>query len=191
MTRIYADYTRIKWIKIMPIITKSGQLNPRKGFTLVELLVYISLVSMMLLAVASFAKIILQARVRNQVISEVEQQGVQVIQIISQTIRNAENITAPASGGGTGGLTLNVISVSQNPTVFSLDSDIIKIKEGSTSQINLTNSKVIASDLIFQNLSRTDTPGIIKYSFVLDYDNQSDKPEYNYLKTFYSSASLR
>jgi Tfp pilus assembly protein FimT len=165
--------------------------NNHKGFSIVELVVYVSLASIMLLAIASFSKIILEARTRNRVISEVEQQGTQVAQTISQSIRNSEGIISPTAGGSSDNLNLNVVNTSQDPTVFSLDSGVINIQEGSGNQVNLTNGHVVVQDLVFQNLSRPNTPGVVKFSFILEYNNQSNKPEYNYSKTFYSSASLR
>lgn len=171
--------------------TEDRQKSNVKGFTLVELVVYISLTSMILLAIASFSKIILESRIRSWVISEVEQQGIQVVQIISQTIRNAEDITSPVSGNTAANLTLDVVDIADDPTVFSLNSNVIEIKEGSDPLISLTNDNVVVRDVVFQNLSRTNTPGIVKFSFVLEYNNQSNRPEYNYSKTFYSSAGLR
>jgi len=165
--------------------------NNYNGFTLVELVVYISLVSIMLLGIASFTKIILQTRARNQIIIEVEQQGIQIAQILTHTICNAENITLPVIGSTDSSLTLDVVSTGDDPTIFSLDGNIINIKEGAGNQINLNNSRTEVQDLILQNLSRSDTPGIVKFSFILNYNNQSGRPEYNYSKTFYGSTSLR
>jgi len=162
-----------------------------KGFTLIELVIYISLVSIMLLGIASFTKIILQTRTRNQVIAEVEQQGIQIAQILTQTIRNAENIIQPTPSNTNNNLILDVFDASKDPTIFSLNSNIINIKEGAGSQINLNNSRVEVQDLTFQNFSRLDTSGIIKFSFSLNYNNQSGRPEYNYSKVFYGSISLR
>lgn len=165
--------------------------NNYKGFSLIELVVYIGLVSIMLLGIASFAKTILQTRAKNQVILEVEQQGIQVMQILSQTIRNAESIVFPSSGSNANTLTLNLANPSANPTTFSFSNGFINIQEGGALPINLINSRVEVQNLIFENLSRLDTSGIIKFSFVLNYNNQSGRPEYNYSKTFYGSASLR
>jgi len=166
-------------------------METNKGFTLIELIIYIGLVSIMLLGIASFAKIILQNRARNQVITEVEQQGVQIAQILTYTIRNAKNIIQPTPSNTNNNLILDVFDASKDPTTFSLDGNIINIKEGAGSQINLNNSRVEVQDLTFQNLSRSDTPGIIKFSFALNYNNQSGRSEYNYSKTFYGSISLR
>ncbi len=162
-----------------------------KGFALIELIIYIGLVSIMFLGIVSFTKMILQTRARNQVIIEVEQQGIQIVQILTYIIRNAENIIQPTLSNSGNNLILDVLDVSKDTTIFSLDGNIINMKEGAGSQINLNNSRVKVQDLIFHNLSRLNTSGIIKFSLVLNYNNQSGRSEYNYSKTFYGSISLR
>src|SRR3989344_9374981 len=84
----------------------------KKGFTLIELLLYIGLSAGMLLAISIFLSVILQSRVDNQVVSEVEQQGWQVMNNITQTIRNFDIINSPAIGGSGAQLSLNVSNVS-------------------------------------------------------------------------------
>ena len=166
-------------------------MKKNKGFTLIELIIYISLSSMMLLSITLFAKMILQVRTKNQVMMEVEQQGIQITQILTHAIRNAENIIQPTPPNINSNLILDMLNVSEDPTVFSLDNNVINIQEGVSGQINLSNSRIEVQDLTFQNFSRANTPGIISFSFTLNYNNQSSKPEYNYSKIFYGSISLR
>lgn len=175
----------------MKLPTTHYPLLANKGFTLIEILLYMSLISIMLFVVSDFYFLTIKSRVKNQTISEVEQQGAQVIQIITQTARNAENITSPGNGGSAAFLTLDVIDISKDSTIFDLSGGAIRIKEGTGSPIVLTNSRVIASGLSFQNLSYAGTPGIIRVSFILSHANPENKNEYNYSKTFYASASLR
>ncbi len=165
--------------------------NYPKGFTLIELLLYVSLTAIVLLVISDFLFIIIKARAKNQTIAEVEQQAAQVVQIITQTARNAENITSPSIGASAASLTLDVVDASKDQTIFDLSGGAIRIKEGAVSPVILTNSRVIASDLNFQNLSHSGTPGIIRVSFVLSYAGGSALQEYAYSKTFYTSASLR
>ncbi|MBI5222371.1 MAG: prepilin-type N-terminal cleavage/methylation domain-containing protein [Candidatus Magasanikbacteria bacterium] len=163
----------------------------KKGFTLVELLLYASITSVMLLVISVFLSTLLESRVKNQTIAEVEQQGTQVMQLITQTARNAEAITSPATGASASSLTLDVVTVASDPTIFDLSGGVIRIKEGAGTATALTNSRVTASALTFQNLSRTSTPGTIRIMFTLTYVNSSGRNEYTYAKTFYGSASLR
>lgn len=165
--------------------------HTKNGFTLIELLLYVSIVGAMILTVAAILPLFMQSRVKNQTISEVEQQGTVVMQIITQTVRNAENITGPSTGTTASSVTLDVVTAGLDPTIFDLSGGAIRITEGAGSPVSLTNSRITASDLTFQNLSRTSTPGIIRVQFTLTGVNPEGRQEYNYSRTFYGSASLR
>ena len=167
------------------------QIHIRKGYTLIELLLYVGISAGVLLVSTFFLQAMLESRIKNQTIDEVEQQGLQVIQLITQTIRNAENITSPIIGSSSSSLTLDVSDVVDDPTIFDMSSGTIRITEGSGSAISLTNSRVTASSLLFQNLSRLETPGVIRVSFILTHVNVLGRQEYDFSKTFYASASLR
>lgn len=163
----------------------------RRGFTLIELLLYVSITGLLLLSVTIFFSLLFQVRIKNQVIAEVEQQGMQVMQIMTQTIRNAENITAPTQGGSDASLSIDVLTSSSDPTVFALSGGVLQITEGTATPISLTNSRVTVSDLTFQNLSRTSTPGTVRITLTITAVNPSGRNEYNFTKTFVGSATLR
>jgi Tfp pilus assembly protein PilW len=163
----------------------------KKGFTLIELLLYVGLSSVLLISIFSFMAVLLESRIKNQTIAEVEQQGLQVMQLITQTIRNADNINSPTQGNVATSVSLNTITAGLNPTTFDISGNTIFITEGGGSAVALTNSRVSVGSLTFTNLSRVSTPGIIEIQFTISYVNNSGKNEYNYLKTFTGSASLR
>lgn len=165
--------------------------NTPNGFTLIELLLYVGIASSILLVSSIFLQTLLESRVKNQAIAEVEQQGLQVMQIMTQTIRNAENITLPTIGTNAQSLTLDVANVADDPTVFDVSNQAIRLIEGGGSPIVLTNSRVIASSVNFENLSRLDTPGAVRISFILSHVNPEGRQEYDFSKTFYAGASLR
>ena len=161
------------------------------GFTLIELLLSLSITSFILIMTTVFLSTLLESRVKNQTITQVEQQGLYVMQMITQTVRNATTINTPATGITTGTLSVNTITPALNPTTFDLSGDVIRIKEGGGNAIDLTNSRVTASDLTFQNLSRAGTPGTVRISFILTYKNNTGRNEYTFSKTFISSGTLR
>lgn len=162
-----------------------------RGFTLIELLLYISIVGGLLTTVSLFFATVMDARVKNQSIIEVNQQGVATMDYITSTIRNATGITAPSAGASAASLTLTVSTGSLSPTVFDLNGAALQAKEGAGNAIPLTNSKVQISNLSFTNVSRTNTPGIVRVSFTISRINPNGKNEYDYQKTFTSSAALR
>lgn len=165
--------------------------NLEQGFTLLELLLYTSLMGIIILAVSLVFQITLASRVKNQTIAEVEQQGVQAVQQISQTIRNANSITSPAQNVSDTQLTVVVPTSSKSPTVFSLSGGAIQMKEGAAAAVPLTNSKVTVTGLTFVNMSRATTLGSVSFQFVVTYINTSGRNEYDFTKTFYGSATIR
>lgn len=162
----------------------------QRGFTLVELILYVALTSLILFSVSTFLSSTMESRVKNQTIAEINQQGIQVMQIITQAIRNADSIISPGIGTQAGSLTLGTYTPSLNPTLFDVASDAIRIEEGTGATL-LTNNRVIASGFTVKNLSRAITPGTIQIQFTLSYLNTVGRNEFNYSKTFTGSATLR
>jgi type II secretory pathway pseudopilin PulG len=162
-----------------------------RAFTLMEVLLYISLVSIMLTVLVSFIGAITSSRQRSQVIADVNEQGVQVMQQITQTIRNSTLINNPPLGTPGSTVSVNVPTASLSPTIFSLSSGVIEIKEGSATAIPLTSNRVVVSNLIFTNLSRSGTKGVIKIQFTLTHTNPNNRKEFSYSETFYGAASLK
>lgn len=163
----------------------------KKGFTLVEILLYTSIAAVVLTSASVFLFVVLQTRVKHQVISEVEQQGVQVMQLITQTARNATVLTAPAPGASAPTLTLQVLNGSLSPTLFDLSAGAIRITEGASPAAILTNARVVATDLRFSNFSHPGTPGSFRVEFTLAAASNSTRSEYTYVQTFTTAASLR
>ncbi|HSX07439.1 MAG TPA: type II secretion system protein [Candidatus Saccharimonadales bacterium] len=162
----------------------------QRGYTLLELLLYMAIISILLAATTAFLGVTVDARVKNQTVAEVNDQGVAVMDYIMQTIRNASSITAPAAAASSTSLTLVVPTGSLSPTVFSLSGTTLQVKEGAAAAVSLTNSKVQVTSLTFTNLTRSGTSGAVQVSFVMSRTNPNAHNEYDYQKTFISSAEI-
>lgn len=172
------------------------KLNPQtpktnKGFTLVELLLYMTLSATIILVVSVGLSALWQARIKNQAVSEVEQQGLFIMRQITQTVKNSSLIISPTQGTSDQTLTLETNSSSTNPTVYYLDSTNLKMTEAGGQALPLNGENIRVSNLEFLNLSRTGTPGIIRVSFTLTYSSTSPNYEYQYQANFYDSAAIR
>jgi len=165
--------------------------NMKKGFTLIEMLLYLAILSVVVLALSSFLLLSYTSRVKGGVIAEVEQQGSQTMSIIAQNIRNAQSITAPIAGISSNSLTLTEFTGAVSPSIFDQSGNTLRITEGAAIPINITSNRVIVSSLNFQNLSRPNTPGIVQIKFTLTHVNPDNRGEYIYSKSFTSTASLR
>lgn len=159
----------------------------RLAFTAIELLLYIGLSSFILLVISGFFVLSMQAKVKTKSILEVEQQGQQVMQLMTQTIRNAVDITSPTQGNSAASLSLTMPS---GNSTFDLLSGTIRVNEGDGAT-NITSPLVTASGLTFYNYSKTDTPGTIRITLILSYNSLSGRNEYDFSKTFTASATLR
>ena len=161
------------------------------GFTLIELLLYVGLVGGILLGVSIFLSIILSSQVKNQAIGEVEQQGKQMIFLIKDAVENGTIINAPIVGASSPSLSIGSDDPLKDPIVFDLSGDKIRITEGSGTPIDLNSGRTGAANLLFENFARADTPDLIRFSFDLEYINDSSRQEFNYSKTFYGSVGIK
>ncbi|MFA4942424.1 MAG: prepilin-type N-terminal cleavage/methylation domain-containing protein [Patescibacteria group bacterium] len=163
----------------------------KSGFTLIELALYLALAAIVLSGSAAMISLVFDARIKDMVVNEVEQQGDLVLQNITQSIRNATVVNYPTPGTSTSTLSIDTLVGVNNPTIFSLSGGTIFIKEGAASAIALTNSRVLVSGLNFQNLAQTGANDSLRVSFVMTYNSSSANPVYQYSRTFYGSGSLR
>lgn len=167
------------------------QKQKNKGFTLIELLLYTGITALMLLTISLFLALLMNSRIKSRTVAEVELQGSQIMQLINQTIRNATAINSPSQGTSAAQISISATDASKNPTIFSINGDSIYIQEGANPAILLTSGDITISNLSFYNMSKINTPGIIRTQFTLSYSNASNRNEYSHSKTFYGSASLK
>ena len=110
---------------------------------------------------------------------------------ILRSIRHSEKVISPVVGGQSSALSLDMLEVLDDPTLYGLTGTSLTVKEGSASTVILTNPRVIISNLVFNNYSALPEHDSVRVSFTITYYNESGKQEYDYSKTFYGTASTR
>ena len=166
-------------------------MNKNKGFTLIEVLLYLLIVATFAGAVSTLLVMGFQARVKNKIMAEVDEQGIQIMSIMLASARLARTISFPPAGGSGPVLRLSEPDPAFDPSVFDLSGGVITLAEGATPPLPLNNNLVTAAGLYVSNLSPVGTPGSVKIQFTLAYKNPEGRPGYNYSKTFFSGATLR
>jgi type II secretory pathway pseudopilin PulG len=161
------------------------------GFTLVELLLYLGMATILLVGFTLLVPVLLEARLKNEIALEVDEQALQVMTLITQEIRNAESVVSPGVGLSGGSLTLDVVNAAEDPMVFSLNSGALGVTRGGGSFEALTNDKVVVTNLNFKNMSLVDTAGSVRVEFDLEYANNSNRAEFEYGKTYYGAGTLK
>ncbi len=113
----------------------------RKGFTLIELIIYIVLVA----AILSALLFIVDAALRTRSIAVAEGRLLDNERLVERTLLDrlnaSSNVISPASGSGT---TLQIASPtsSENPVLFQITNGALTMKLGSSSAITLTSSNI-------------------------------------------------
>jgi Tfp pilus assembly protein PilW len=162
--------------------------NKLKGFTLTEALLYIAIVSIVLTSIVSFYAVVMSTDDRNQTVSALDQNGLQITEFISTSIRNASSVTNPTASQTAS--IINFLNSTNVQTTIDLSEGVIRVDEGGTIY-NLSSNNVTASDLSFKNLTPEDTKTTIKFQFKLTYINPDNRQSLSYSQIFYGSATLR
>ncbi|EKD43859.1 MAG: hypothetical protein ACD_72C00096G0004 [uncultured bacterium] len=159
---------------------------PKKnsGFTLIELLLYITLAAIILLAVNLFIASILQSRIKNETIINIENQGQSIIQLITQNIHNTKQVNLPNQ------TTLQITDANNQPIVFSLADGVINLIQNNI-VYPLISSRTMVTNLKFTNLSTNPSTPSIKIEFTLQSINPNERNENEYIQNFYATATTR
>lgn len=161
-----------------------------KGFTLIELIIYIGIVTAILLVIFNFAWEVIYGNIKSQAIREVQQNARFSMEIIARTIKEAKAINSPNLGSSANSLSLEMTDSNLNPTVFDVSDNKLRIAQGANNPYELTNDRVIVSNLLFANLSYENTPGTIKIEISINHVNPTGRSEYQASFGLKSTISL-
>lgn len=124
-----------------------------QGFTLLELLIYVGILSLVGLVGTSLFLSVSRSYFRNISQTEVTQNLRLASQIIQQAIRSATKVNSASSST----LELAMADSSKNPTRFTLSGDTLYRQEGGGSVVALTSNKVTVPSLNFISVTTQQT----------------------------------
>lgn len=159
-----------------------------EGFTLIELILYVSIITIVMSALIPFAWNIIGGSVKSTVEQDVSSQARYVSERIKYEIRNASDITS-----------VNPTSISltnfapDTTTVISLVGSKMQINKNGTGAVDLNSDDTAISGLTFVDYSSADLKSKnIKFTFTLDDSYTGSRQEYNAPPiTIESSAEVR
>lgn len=164
----------------------------QKGFTLLELVIYITLVVGILVTATTFAWNIVNSRTKAFAVQEVQQNGRYIMDKITQTVRGAQDITTP--GTGTSGTTLEVVvrDVAKDPIIFVLSGGELSMSAAGGTTYNLHSGAITVSVLQFTNVSSTDDASRnVQVQLTLEHKNPENRSEREFSETFITTIELR
>ncbi len=165
-----------------------------KGFTLTEMLVYISVSSIIILTIASFVLWVNRSSTKIKVLKEVLNNSKSAMETMSYEIKHAKSIYSSTSVFSThpGQLSLETPNYAQkDEDVSYIDFFVCEqklcLKKENQDLIVLTSDKVQVKNLEFNQVATSS----VQINLKIDYLAPSDKPEYQASINTTSTVSIR
>ncbi len=166
----------------------------QRGFTLIETILYILIIGMILSTLGLFLNHLLQARAKTLASSDLITAARTIQDVLGHAARAAEGINTSTStfGSDPGILSLNMVEVGVDPTVFSLTGadGQLQVSEAGGGNILLTTDEVAITNLVFTNLTGDDDTGIIQVQFTLEAVNTSGSAYFDYEQSFETTLRI-
>ena len=162
-----------------------------RGFTLIEILLYLSLFVVVVLGSVAFIHTMFETNVKTKVILEADNEAEHALAIIAQYVRNGVVIFSPNKNQTGDILIMQSLDESQSPILFGIIDDSIVMSTGGLSTTTLTSANIKVSNLKFTNAGSVNGKDSIKISFKVNTQGENKRQEYTYEKTYEATASLR
>jgi type II secretory pathway pseudopilin PulG len=168
----------------------------KKGFTLVEVLLYVSLVAIFLTGMVYFAWDSILGNIKAGVHQEVQENIRFATSRLQTEIRNAPNINLAISGFGInlannpGSVLALAGSGPYYPLTLRVEGGVLEIKRGAGAWTPLTGSSVEVTSLTFTDLTDSNSENV-RFTITIEHRNPSGKEEWSKSTTFETSVNLR
>ena len=163
-----------------------------KGYTLPEMLVYISLVTLLLLVIIETALSLGEAHKRSRAYLDINSSAISAFSRFSRDIRKSTSVdtinsTLDASSGKLA-LLMKKSDGTNDATTFYLSSGTVKVEENGVYQGDITPSGMEVSNLTFRKFSLSTTTAI-RIEMTLAPDASSSVPALNFYDTYVMRGS--
>ncbi len=144
----------------------------KKGYTLVELLVFVAISAVVAVSFISILVVIIRIQGQQSSAGEVDQQSGLLLQQLQYYVANSSLIDIAANTPTTT-LKLRMASSTVDPTFITLASSTVYLQQGSGAATALTSNKVAVSNLSFVKGSNGSGHDSVNISFTMAYNSQN------------------
>jgi len=165
----------------------------KNSFTLIEILVYISVLGILMIVLSSFLIWVNNSNVKAKVMRETLEDASRTMEFMIREIRAAKGIYTPTTNSSQLSLeTANYLPAGEITTYidFFLCGSQICLKKESQNPVALTKKNIEVSSLVFTQIVSGNVPSI-QIDLSMNYKNPHNKPEYQAVVNLTSAASLR
>lgn len=165
-----------------------------RGFTFIELILYVAIVSVILTALIPFVWNIVEGGSKSSVQQEVSGNARYIGERIKYEIRNSYGINFPAAGASGTQLVLceNISNCSSNPTTITFLGSNITIQDKGAGTVQLNSNDVVISGLTFTNNTSADNKTKnASFSFTVSQANASARQDFKWSIGVQGSGEVR
>lgn len=160
----------------------------QNGFTFIELILYLAIVTLVIGALVPFTWNIIGAGAKSATQQEVFSAARYVSERIKYEIRDASGINSVAPTS----ISLSNSNVSKNPTIIDLSAGKVRVKYGSSAAVNLNSTDTNVSSLVFTNYTSGDNKTKnIQFTFTLQSNFNTARQEFIETTSIRGSAEVR
>ena len=156
--------------------------NKNYGFTLIEAIVYLAIVSVLLVAVISFGERITSAYTKSKNIQEVQQGARFALARLTQDMRGCQSVD----------FTDGVLHLESDDIDYQVEDGQLTRKVGSTgSATAITGSNLVVQNFTVTTMANTVISPSYQIEFSLKYKNSNNLPEYDWQQDFTTTINIR
>lgn len=178
--------------------------NNNKGFTLIELIIYVGIAAAVLVLIVNFSWNVIGSGVKVNVSSELTQNGRLAMEKLTQEIHAAEDIVTGSStfASHPGVLTLDLAGSGTDVIFDTYEKSVtvggsavtirkLRFKDGSADYVDITSDKIDLTNFVLTNLTRNNEAANINIEMTLEYVNPGEDPERERDLEIETSVSIR
>lgn len=158
----------------------------KKGFSLIDMLIYIAILSTVLLTITSLFTLAIQQREKADSISKVNSDLYRTALVISEEVKNADAILNPLVG--TTAQEFTSIENTIESRFYVSNGNLYLDKSGQTHQIS--SNYIVVNSLEVHNLSSTEKDESIQINISYSLRNPNGRTENNYNDSYQFTISL-
>ena len=147
-------------------------MHSRKGYTLIELLVFLAIATVVVIAFIGILVVVVRLQARQSSAGSVQQESTALLQQLQYYVQNSSLINVPINTP-TSTLSLRMSSSSLDPTAITLASGTVYLKLGNATATALTSSRVTVSNLLFVRHTNPPSHDTVSISFTMAYNTQN------------------
>lgn len=165
--------------------------NNQAGFTIMEILLYLSLSVVMVVLISGIGVNVLSGLMSTKAEEEIQYNAQFINEKIRILVGQADGIFVPARAATSTSLSLVMSDPGKNPTVINVLEGSLQIQEGSGDPEPLSGSGVVISDVEFSNVTYEGGSGSVRIKMNMGLYNPGNRTVLRASTTLYTTVNLQ